>query len=64
MIGSLTLSNLESVHTLIFSIVLYILSTIATPENRDSSYLENYICIVAFAPVLLRVSFGKVIKFL
>jgi hypothetical protein len=62
--GTLTLSNLGSVHTLVFTIILYKSCAIATPKHRDPSHLENYVRIIVFALVLQRASFSWVIKFL
>jgi hypothetical protein len=63
-IGTLTLSILKSVHTLISYIFFYNLYSIATPGYPIPLLLENYIRIVAFTLNLQRVSFYNVIDFL
>lgn len=62
--GTLTLSNLGSVHISIFPIVLYKLYSMATPKQYRPLYLENNVRIVAFAPDLRKVPFHGVIEFL
>ena len=62
--GTLTLSISDSANTSVFPIVLYKSCTMATPKHRDHSYLENYVQIVAFAPVLQRAFFNRVTRFL
>jgi hypothetical protein len=46
-IGTLTLSILKSVHTLIFPIFSYKLYSVATSRHPKLLLLENYVCIIA-----------------
>ena len=55
-IGTLTLSILKSVHTLISPIFSYKLCSVATP-GHPKLLLENHVHIVAITPDLQRVSF-------
>jgi hypothetical protein len=55
-IGTLTLSNSESVHNTIFSITLNKPSAMATPTHPESLPSKNYLRVVALAPNLQRVS--------
>jgi hypothetical protein len=55
--GTLTLSNLNSVHALESPIVTYKLYAIATLECLEPTLLENYVYILAFAPDLRRAFF-------
>jgi len=57
--GTLTLSNSNSIHTPVFPIALYKSCSAATPEHSEH-LLENYIRIVALAPDLRRVPFHGV----
>jgi hypothetical protein len=52
MIGTLTLSILKSMHTLISPIFSYKLYSIATPGHLKPVLLENYIRIIALTPDL------------
>jgi hypothetical protein len=63
-IGTLTLSILKSVHTLISPIFSYNLYSVATPGHPKPFLLENYGRIVALTPDLQRISFYSVIDFL
>src|SRR5437762_10251166 len=62
--GTLTSSNSKSVHTLIFNIILYKSCAVATPKHLGPCPPKNYVRIVAFPPILQRVSFCGVTKFL
>ena len=62
--GTLTSSNSKSVHTLIFNIILYKSCAVATPKHLGPCPPKNYIRIIAFLPILQRVPFCSVIKFL
>jgi hypothetical protein len=64
MIGTLTLSILKSMHTLISPLIFYKLCSVATPKHLKPLLLENHVRIVAFTPNLQRVSFYSVIDFL
>ena len=64
MVGTLTLRNSDSVHTPIVPMLPDKLYTITIPKHCDLFYLENYVHIVAFVPVLRRVSFHSGIIFL
>jgi hypothetical protein len=63
-IGTLTLSILKSVHTLISPIFSYKLYSVATPRHPEPLPLENHVRIIALTPDLQRVSFYGVIDFL
>jgi hypothetical protein len=52
MIGTLTLSILKSVHTLISLIFSYKLYAVATPGHPEPLLLENHVRIVALTPDL------------
>ncbi len=64
MTGTLTLSILKSVHTLISPIIFYKLCSVATPRYPKPLLLENHVRIVALTPNLQRVSFNNVTEFL
>jgi hypothetical protein len=64
MIGTLTLSILKSVHTLISPIFSYKLDSLATPGYPKPLPLENHVRIIALTPDLQRVSFYSIIDFL
>jgi hypothetical protein len=64
MIGTLTLSILKSVHTLISLIFSYKLYSVATPGHPEPLLLENHVHIIALTPDLQRVSFYSVTDFL
>jgi hypothetical protein len=63
-IGTLTLSILKSIYTLISPIIFYKLCSIATPRHLKPLLLENHTYIVALTPNLQRVSFYNIIEFL
>jgi hypothetical protein len=63
-IGTLTLSILNSVHTSISPIILYKSCSVATPEHSKPLPLENYARIVALAPDLRTVPLYGVTEFL
>ena len=48
--GILTLSNLEYIHTLIFTIILYKSCAIATFKYLGPLLPKNYVYIIAFTP--------------
>jgi hypothetical protein len=64
MLGTLTLSFLKFVHTLISPIIFYKLYSVATPEHSKPLLLKNHVRIVAFTPDLQRVSFYSITEFL
>jgi hypothetical protein len=64
MIGTLTLSILKSVHTLISPIFSYKLYSVATAGHPEPFSLENHVRIIALTPDLQRVSFYNIIGFL
>jgi hypothetical protein len=55
--GTLTLSNSDFVHILVFVIFLYNLCVIAISEHLKALLPKNYVCVVAFAPELRKSSF-------
>jgi len=57
LIGTLTLSILNSVHTSISPIFLHRLCSAATPEHSETLLIGNYVRIVALASDLREVSF-------
>ena len=63
-IGTLTLSILKSVHTLISPIFSYKFYSVATPRHPKPFPLENHGCIVALISDLQRVSFYSITDFL
>lgn len=63
-IGTLTLGNSESIHTLTFAIALYKSCARATPEHSGPLQPINYVRIVALAPNSQRASFHGGIVFL
>jgi hypothetical protein len=63
-IGTLTLSNLNSVHTLISPIFSYKLYSVATLGHPEPLLLENHVRIIGLTPDLQRVSFYSAIEFL
>jgi hypothetical protein len=63
-IGTLTLSNLNSVHTLIYPIFSYKLYSVATLGHPEPLLLENHVRIIGLTPDLQRVSFYSAIEFL
>jgi hypothetical protein len=63
-IGTLTLSILKSIYTLISFIFSYKLYSIATFKYFKSIPLENHVRIIALMPNLQRVSFYNIIGFL
>jgi hypothetical protein len=63
MIGTLTLSILKSVHTLISPIFFYKLCSVATPGHLEPLLLKNHVRIVALTPDLHRLSFYSVTDF-
>jgi hypothetical protein len=62
-IDTLTLSNLKSVHTLIFTIILYKAYSVATLEPLEPFPLNNYVRVVALAPDLQAASFHNAREF-
>jgi len=64
MIGTLILSILKFVHTLISPIIFCKLYSVATPGYPEPLLLENHVHIVALTPNLQRVSFYSIIDFL
>src|SRR5438876_5226657 len=62
--GTLTSNNSKSVHTLIFNIILYKSCAVATPKHLGPCPPKNYVRTIAFPPILQRVSFCSVTKFL
>ena len=64
MIGTLTLSKLNFVQTLISLIILYKLYSIVTPSHPKPFILENYVHIITFRPDLQAASFYNIRKFL
>jgi hypothetical protein len=60
--GTLTLSNSDSIHTSIFLIALQKLYTMVTPKYSVPSYLENYAYIVVFVPILWRAFFNRIMR--
>jgi hypothetical protein len=63
-IGTLTLSILKSIHTLISPIDSYKLCSVATPRHPKPLQPEYHIYIVTFILDLQRVSFYSIIDFL
>jgi hypothetical protein len=63
-IGTLTLSILKSVYTLISPIFFYKLYSVATPGYPKPLLLENYVRIVALTPNLWIVFVYSIIEFL
>jgi hypothetical protein len=63
-IGTLTLSILKYIHTLISPIFSYKLYSVATPGYPKLLSLENHVRIIALTPDLQRVSFYSLIDFL
>jgi hypothetical protein len=64
LIGTLILSILKSVYTLISPIFSCKLYFIAIPGHPKPVLLENHVCIIAFTLDLQRVSFYSIIDFL
>jgi hypothetical protein len=64
MMGTLTLSILKSVHTLISPIIFNKLCSVAILGHLAPLLLENHVRIVALTPDLQRVSFYSIIDFL
>ena len=62
-ISTLTLSLLNFIHILKFLILLYKSYFIATIKHYKPVLLENYICIIALALNLRKVSFYSIIEF-
>jgi hypothetical protein len=64
MIGTLTLSILKFLHTLISIIMFNKLCSVASPRHPKPLPLENHVRIIALTPDLQRVSFYSVTEFL
>jgi hypothetical protein len=64
MIGTLTLSISNSVHTSTSPIFLYKSCFVATPKNSEPLPLENYVRTVALAPDLQKVTLYSVMELL
>jgi hypothetical protein len=62
MIGTLILSNSDSMHTFISLIVLYNSCITVIRKYRDPFYLKKYIRIIRFALVLRRAFFNRITK--
>jgi hypothetical protein len=62
--GTLNSSNADSVHTLIFTTILYTLYTIAILKHLEALIFKNYICVVALTPNSRKVSFRTLADFL
>jgi hypothetical protein len=63
MIGTLTLSNLNSMHTATHLIILYKSYSVATVEPLEPLLLNNYIRVAALAPDLRAASFYNAREF-
>jgi hypothetical protein len=63
MIGTLILSILKSVHTLVSPIFSYKLYSVATPRHPEPLSLENHVRIIALTPDLHRGSFYDITDF-
>jgi len=64
LIGTLTLSILNSMHTSISPIFLHRLCSVATPKHFKSLLVGNYVRIIALASNLREVSFYSVTELL
>src|SRR2546423_6305625 len=62
--GTLNSSNADSVHTLIFTAILYTLYNIAILKHLEALIFKNYIRVVALTPNLRRASFRSLAHFL
>ena len=63
-ISTLTLSDYNSMYTLSFNIIRYILYAVATLKYLKLFQSVNYICIIAFLPNTLKAFFYSKIIFL
>jgi hypothetical protein len=63
-IGTLTLSNLNSMYTLTHFIIFYKSYSAATPQYSKPLPLLNYVCVVALTPNLQVVLFYSIIELL
>ena len=63
-IGTLTLSTLNSIPILISPIFLYKLYSITSSKYSKPFLLEHYICIITLTPNLQKVSIYSIIEFL